>query len=88
MTIESMLCDSAIHRFVTDGASVAVDVGRSTLNGEPPFFAALTLRDQGCRFPGCDRPVSQCEAHHVTPWQHGGSTDRDNLVLLRLSHQS
>ncbi|MFC3760227.1 DUF222 domain-containing protein, partial [Tenggerimyces flavus] len=52
----------------------------------------LELRDGGCAFPGCDRPPGWCHAHHVTPWSKGGSTTRDNGVLLcgyhhRLIHQ-
>ncbi len=52
----------------------------------------LELRDQGCAFPGCDRPPSWCHAHHIVPWSKGGPTTLDNGVLLcgyhhRLIHQ-
>ena len=40
------------------------------------------MRDQGCRFPGCDRRPSWCQTHHVIPWHAGGDTKLDNLVLL------
>ena len=43
---------------------------------------ALPARDRGCSFPGCDRPPTWCQAHHITPWQHGGHTDVDCLTLL------
>lgn len=43
---------------------------------------ALAARDRGCSFPGCTRPASWCEAHHVIPWLAGGPTDLDNLCLL------
>jgi len=46
----------------------------------------LAVRDGGCRFPGCDRPVSWCEAHHVVPWADGGATALSNLVLLCWRH--
>jgi hypothetical protein len=85
-TIESLLCDAGLHRFVTDGASVTLDAGRTTRTVNHHLFAALARRDQGCRFPGCDRRVSWCEAHHVIPWQHGGTTDQHNLVLLCWRH--
>jgi hypothetical protein len=85
-SLAALLCDSNIHRFITDGAAVVLDAGRSVRTVNHHLFAALAVRDRGCRFPGCDRPVSQCEAHHVTPWQHGGATDRDNLVLLCWRH--
>jgi hypothetical protein len=85
-TVEALLCDAGVHRFVRDGASVVVDVGRTTRTVGQRLFETVALRDGGCRFPGCDRPVSWCEAHHVVPWHQGGPTDRDNLVLLCWRH--
>jgi hypothetical protein len=85
-TIGSLLCDAGVHRVVTDGHSVVLDAGRTTRTVSHHLFAALAVRDGGCRFPGCDRPVSWCEAHHVTPWQHGGATDQSNVVLLCWRH--
>jgi len=84
--IGSLLCDAGIHRLVTDGRSVAIDAGRTTRTVGHHLFTALAARDGGCRFPGCDRPVSWCEAHHVVPWEHNGSTDQANLVLLCWRH--
>ncbi len=43
---------------------------------------ALACRDGGCCFPGCTRPASWCEAHHVWEWILGGPTSLDNLCLL------
>jgi hypothetical protein len=50
------------------------------------LFAALALRDQHCRHPGCDRPVEWCEAHHVVPVLEGGPTCLANLVLKCSRH--
>jgi hypothetical protein len=44
------------------------------------------VRDQHCRFPGCDRPVHWCEGHHIIPWEHDGPTNIDNLALLCSRH--
>ncbi len=85
-TIGSLLCDAGVHRIVTDGRSIILDAGRTTRTVSHHLFAALAVRDGGCRFPGCDRPVSWCEAHHVIPWQLGGPTDPSNLVLACWRH--
>ncbi len=85
-TLDALLCDAGVHRTITDGRSVILDAGRTTRTVSNHLFAALAVRDGGCRFPECDRPVSWCEAHHVMPWQHGGSTDPTNLVLLCWRH--
>jgi hypothetical protein len=85
-SMAALLCDAGIHRIVTDGASVVLDVGRTTRTVGHHLFSALAVRDQGCRFPGCDRPVSWCEAHHVVPWAHGGGTALSNLILLCWRH--
>src|SRR5436190_6366102 len=84
--IGSLLCDAGVHRLVTDGHSMVLDAGRTTRSVSHHLFTALAVRDGGCRFPGCDRPVSWCEAHHVVPWEDGGPTDRTNLVLLCWRH--
>jgi hypothetical protein len=45
----------------------------------------LRYRDQECRFPGCGaRRFTQ--AHHIVWWEHGGSTDLQNLVLVCTFH--
>jgi hypothetical protein len=43
---------------------------------------ALEARDRHCRWPGCTRPGSWCEAHHVVPWIRAGATNQANLLLL------
>jgi HNH endonuclease len=40
------------------------------------------VRDGGGVFPGCDRPLAWCEAHHIQHWLDGGPTDLANLALL------
>jgi uncharacterized protein DUF222/HNH endonuclease len=65
-------------------------LGRATRVITPAQHTALVVRDGGCRFPGCDRPVAWCEVgHHLVHWLHGGPTDLDNLVLLcRVHHHA
>jgi hypothetical protein len=43
---------------------------------------ALSARDMGCTFPGCDRPPGWCQTHHVTEHRNAGPTSVDNGALL------
>ena len=57
-------------------------VGREQRTVSPRLRRALERRDRHCSFPGCRVDVSRTHAHHVNPWESGGATDVDNLVLL------
>ncbi|WP_261576560.1 HNH endonuclease signature motif containing protein, partial [Frankia gtarii] len=81
-TLARLSCDAEISRIILDPAGVPLDIGRSTRVVPPQMRRALVARDRGCTFPGCDRPPSWCEAHHVTHWTHGGVTALGNLALL------
>jgi hypothetical protein len=85
-TVERLLCDCSIHRVVFRGVSGILDYGQSTRTATAGQWAALVARDQHCRFPGCDRPVQWCDAHHVRWFRHGGHTALDNLVVLCTRH--
>ena len=90
-TVERLACDCTMSR-VLMADSVVVDVGRATRIISPATRRALQVRDRGCRWPGCDRPVGWSTPHHIEFWSRGGSTDLDNLVLLchfhhRLVHE-
>jgi hypothetical protein len=63
-----------------------LEVGRATRTVSRAQRTALVVRDGGCGFPGCDRPQSWCEAHHLRHWLHGGPTDLANLTLLCRAH--
>lgn len=47
---------------------------------------ALFARDRGCTAPGCDRPFSQTQAHHVIDWAAGGRTNIDHLAAACGKH--
>ena len=67
---------------VFDRAGAVLCAGRTRRLASPAQRRILAARDGGCCFPGCTRPPSWCEAHHVIPWLLGGATDIDNLVLI------
>ncbi len=60
-------------------------VGRETRTIPAHLRTALNLRDQGCRFPGCDRPPAWTDGHHIIHWPDG-PTELDNLVSLCRTH--
>ena len=66
-----------------------LEVGRTSRVVQPAQRSALAVRDGGCVFPDCDRPLAWCEAHHLRHWLHGGPTDLANLALLcRVHHRA
>ncbi len=80
-------CDSTLTTVTVDGAGAPLDVGRAERLFTPVIRKGLAVRDGGCAHPGCGRPVSWCDAHHIQPWSSGGGTSLDNGVLLcRLHH--
>lgn len=81
-----LLCDASVAATILDGLGLPVDSGRSARVPGPRLRRALDARDGGCVHPGCDRPPRHCDAHHVTPWERGGRTDLQNLVLLCRRH--
>ncbi len=84
--LRQLACDVDILPVVLGGDSEILDVGRAQRLVTTPIRAAITLRDQGCVFPGCDVPANVCHAHHLTPWWAGGTTALSNLVLLCPHH--
>jgi hypothetical protein len=79
-------CDCGIVPIVMNGESVPLDVGRTRRLVTPKQRVALNTRDRGCAFPHCARPARWSDAHHITHWLDGGTTDLTNLVLLCRRH--
>jgi hypothetical protein len=65
---------------MTGTPAVPLSVGRATRTIPAHIRTALVLRDQGCRFPGCDRPPAWTDGHHIIHWSDGGPTELENLV--------
>jgi hypothetical protein len=73
-------CELSTTVFDRHGAILCA--GRSARLANRAQRRALAARDGGCSFPGCTRPASWCQAHHVIAWNDGGPTDIDNLALV------
>jgi hypothetical protein len=84
-----LACDADIHRIITAGASVVLDMGRATRYATTQQYLALAARDGGCRWPGCERPPGWCDAHHIDEAvRDDGPTDLHNLALFCSCHHS
>lgn len=79
-------CDASAAVVVTDQVGVPLALGRTTRTVTASQLKVLRVRDNGCVFPGCNRPMEFSQAHHVVHWAQGGPTDTDNLVMLCSTH--
>jgi hypothetical protein len=84
--VRRVACDASVMRVVMAGRSEPLDVGRRTALISPALRRAVIVRDGRCRFPGCDRPHTWCDAHHIVHWADGGPTSLSNLILLCRRH--
>ncbi|MEV4316542.1 DUF222 domain-containing protein [Actinocrispum sp. NPDC049592] len=86
-------CDCHMFPAVLGSRSEPLDVAVPAYTTPAHIRRGLVLRDKGCAFPGCCKPASVCDAHHIQHWADQGDTRLDNLVLLckhhhRLIHNS
>jgi uncharacterized protein DUF222/HNH endonuclease len=87
-SLRMLCCDAAVVPIVLNGKGQPLDVGRATRTIPDGLRRAVAARDGGCAHPGCGRPQSWCEIHHLTPWEHGGDTKLSNLAMLcRVHHR-
>jgi hypothetical protein len=77
-------CDASRVKVTHAPDGSILDVGRRTRIVPPALRRALEVRDGGCTHPLCTNRI--CDAHHVVPWQDGGATSLENLVLLCRRH--
>lgn len=86
-----LACDSRVQTVVEDPDGSTVGIGRAARTVPPWLARQVRHRDEGCRFPGCER-TRWVHLHHLVHWADGGTTDLDNLVTLcghhhRLVHE-
>jgi hypothetical protein len=78
---------ATLQRVVTAGNQI-VNVGRAERYATDTQYKALVVRDGGCRWPGCRLPAAWCDIDHLHAWEHGGTTDLDNLVMWCRHHHT
>ncbi|HVH65550.1 MAG TPA: DUF222 domain-containing protein [Candidatus Acidoferrum sp.] len=84
-TVRRLACDSAITRIIGRG-ELEHEITHAARTIPPATRRALVARDGHCVFPGCDRPASWCQGHHLEFWADGGPTKLENLGLVCNAH--
>ena len=75
-----LACDANILPAVFDQKRRPLWLGRGRRHATKHQRSVLAARDKGCI--GCAISPNWCQAHHVWHWEHGGTTDIDNMCLL------
>lgn len=75
-----LACDANILPALFNRKTEPLWLGRGKRHASARQRALLAERDGGC--VGCVASANWCQAHHIVHWEHGGTTDLDNLFLL------
>ncbi len=81
-TLAAMTCDAVVTPILVDEQGSPLDVGQRQYAFPQRVRAAITLRDAHCTFPGCRRPPTWCQVHHLITYASGGPTSERNGTLL------
>jgi hypothetical protein len=84
--LRRLCCDAGVIPMILNGDSQPLNVGLSRRTIPIAIRRAVAVRDRGCAHPGCSRPATWCQVHHVRQWAKGGPTRLDNLVMLCSHH--
>lgn len=87
-TLGRLACDAIIDRILLDSNGAVLEMQTLGRLFTAAQRRALAARDGGCAFPGCDRPPSWCDAHHIVFWSRGGPTTVANGILLCGPHHT
>ncbi|GGF27290.1 HNH endonuclease signature motif containing protein [Subtercola lobariae] len=88
--VSQLLCHGDVITTLFGQHGHVLQHGKTRRYFTPAQNRALAARDGGCVWPGCDRPPSFCESHHVDEWKHDnhapGRTDINNGALVCSFH--
>jgi hypothetical protein len=85
-TAQRLSCDAAVTPLLVDERQNPLDLGRTVRTVAPAQRRAVAARDRTCRWPGCGRPVTWCQSHHLHPWADGGETNVNQLLSVCTPH--
>ena len=85
--LEEYLCEGGTIGIAFNEKGQVLDAGREQRLFTRSQRTALGVRDGGCRYPGCEKPPSWTEAHHIAYWSRdSGATNVENGILLCRYH--
>ncbi|MFP5310604.1 MAG: DUF222 domain-containing protein, partial [Actinomycetes bacterium] len=84
-TIERLTLDARLRVVLRDGMR-PLAVSRPTDAIPTDARIAIGAIDAGCRWPGCDRPITWTDLHHLRYRSHRGQHEDGNLVALCRRH--
>ena len=86
-----MICTTGFTPLLFDPSGQTIDLGKDQRFFTARQRRAISVRDGGCMYPGCDRPPGDCEYHQINPWaqhpSHRTSEVRDGILLCRRHHK-
>ncbi len=86
-SVRRLACDGGLQPILFDDDGQALNLGRTQRLHNSRQRSVISARDGGCIEPGCDRPPSWTEVHHITEFSRGGNTDvADGVCLCRYHH--
>ncbi len=85
-TVARVACNAEISIITHAGDRIPLSMHRAQRTFTKHQRRALEHRDTCCRYPGCARPVTATEAHHVEWWELGGETNLENAAMLCYFH--
>src|SRR5438874_12732122 len=80
-TVQRYACDSAISR-ITGQSELEHELNHASRTLPAATRRALEARDRHCVFPGCTRPLTWCDGHHLVWRTRGGATAPPHPALL------
>ncbi len=78
--LRRIACDAGVIPAIFNAEGAPLYLGRKQRAATQTQRLALQARDKHC--VGCGIRATACESHHILWWEHGGTTDITNLVLL------
>ena len=80
--------DTFLRAVIMDPGYIPLSAGRGSRTIPVALRAAVIARDKVCTFPGCHRPASWSDIHHVRHWKDGGEHSLRNCVLACSAHHN